>query len=85
MNEELIEYKEDDIINLDEIDYLVVDRLFYSGKYYLYLSDITNVDNFLYVEDSEEELIEITDEDLILILMELVVKKHNLHEFITEE
>jgi hypothetical protein len=85
MNEEIIEYKEDDIINLDDIDFLVVDRLFYSGKYYLYLSDLSNPDNYMYVEDGKEELIEVTDEDLILILMELIVKKHNLHELITEE
>ena len=83
MNDEVIEYKENDVITLDDIDYLVVDRIFFSGQYYLYLADIKNPYNYMYVEDAPDEIVEVVDEELLEILIKLVVKKDDLQDLLS--
>ena len=84
MNEEAIVYKEEDLIKINDIEFIVVDKLFYSGKHYLFLADINSPENYVYVEETESQLIEITDESLTDILAELIIKKHNLQDLTDE-
>lgn len=84
MNEETVVYEEDGVISVDNTDYVIVDKLFYSGKQYLFIADVSNPENNHYMEETEGALVEVTDENEISVLAELIIKKHNLQD-LTEE
>lgn len=64
-----------DIITLsDNNDYVVISKINYEENYYYYIVDINNVENLKFVKESNDELLELNDKNLLTTLIPLFAK-----------
>ncbi len=73
--------KINDIVKLDDNnEYVVVSKINYENINYYYLADINNFNNVLFLYENKDELKEVSNENLLKIIMPLLYKEARKNE-----
>ena len=78
-----MDIKKQDLLTLDDHnDYVVVSKVEYENAFYYYIVDINNLENLKFVKESNNELFEIKDQDLITNLIPLFINDTNATAYV---
>ena len=70
-----MDIKKNDILTLeDNNEYVVVSKVTYDDANYLYIVDLNDVKNIKFVKENNDEVLEISDKDLISELIPLFIE-----------
>lgn len=73
-----------DILTLDDHnEYIVVSKIEYENAYYYYIVDINNPENLKFVKETNNELLELQDKDLVTNLIPLFINDTNATSYVS--
>ena len=80
-----MDIKKNDVLTLeDNNEYVVVSKVTYDDANYLYIVDLNDVKNIKFVKENNDEVLEISDKDLISELIPLFIDDTNASSLFKE-
>ncbi len=79
-----MDIEKQDLITLDDKnEYVVVSKVEYENSFYYYIVDINNPENLKFVKESNNELFELKDKELITDLIPLFINDTNATAYVS--